>query len=59
MVVLDRITSSGVARGDKGGQLPPGATRRRTPKSISIVASEEGGHQNPTKVMAPPPPLCH
>ena len=59
MVVLERITSSGVARGGKGGQLPPGATRRRAPKSISIVASEEGGgHQNPTKVMAPPP-LCH
>ena len=40
MVVLERITSSGVAR---GGQLPPGATRRIAPKSISIVASEEGG----------------
>ena len=43
MVVLERITSSGVARGGKGGQLPTGATRRRAPKSINIVASEEGG----------------
>ena len=58
MVVLERITSSGVARGGKGGQLPPGATRRRAPKSISIVASEEGGAPKSYKGNgASPPPL--
>ena len=59
MVVLERITNSGVCEGGQGGRLPPGATRRRAPKSISIVTSGEGGAPKSYKGNGAPPPLCH